>query len=201
MPVIVAIPVKPFSAAKQRLAEDFSPSIRRSLSVEMARRTALAVEAAGASPLILSADDQVSTWAQAAGYRVLVDKGSSLDEAAHAATDHAGNDPWIVCHADLPLLEPSDLESALGAIAEGSWVIAPSSDGGTSLIGGRGDLRFGFGPGSFQRHLGRISTQPQRILISVGTLLDLDTSADFEAAQGHPRGLWLRRYAPIGSPR
>ena len=196
---IVAIPVKPFEIAKKRLSPVLEPQQRQALSVELARRTALAAIAANATPLILSADDAVSEWAAHQGYDVLLDEGSSLDEAAHSATLFANNQPWLFCHADLPLLRSAELVKALEIMSRGSWVIAPSSDGGTSLIGGVGGFDFAFGPGSFHRHLARLGNRPVEVVIEIGTLLDLDTAADFSAAAAHPLGRWLGDVVPIPS--
>jgi len=198
---IVAIPVKPFDAAKKRLSGVLTTEARQALSVELARRTANAAIAAGAAPLILSADEVVSEWATSQRYDVLLDEGSSLDEAAHAATLFAKNEPWLICHADLPLLRAEDLARAVELMAQGSWMLAPSSDGGTSLIGGIGRFGFSFGPASFHRHLARLSHRPVRVMTSLGTLLDLDVPGDFSAAAAHPRGAWLNSVAPIRSDR
>lgn len=196
---IVAIPVKPFDAAKRRLSGVLSPDQREALSVELARRTADAASAAGASPLILSADDAVSEWATRQGYDVLFDEGSSLDAAAHAATLFADDEPWVICHADLPLLRSEDIAQAIDRMIPGTWILAPSSDGGTSLIGGVGRFDFAFGPGSFHRHLARLAGRSVHVMTSLGTLLDLDLPADFVAAAHHPRGTWLNSVAPIRS--
>jgi 2-phospho-L-lactate guanylyltransferase len=196
---IVAIPVKPFDVAKLRLSTILSPAQRETLSVELARRTAEAAIAAGASPLILSADDAVTEWAARERYDVLLDEGSSLNEAAHAATAFADGEPWVFCHADLPLLRSEDLQRAMKLMAADSWVLAPSSDGGTSLIGGVGRFDFAFGAGSFHRHLARLATRPNHVMTTIGTLLDLDTAADFQAAAAHPRGRWLNDVTPIPS--
>lgn len=201
MTCIIGIPVKPFDTAKQRLGGLLAAEQRQQLSIELARRTADAAIAAGATPLILSADDAVSEWATGHGYDVVLDEGSSLDEAAHAATRFAAGEPWVICHADLPLLRSEDLTCAVGILAQGSWVLAPSSDGGTSMIGGIGRFDFAFGPGSFHRHLARLTVTPLRIVTAVGTLLDLDTPADFAAAASHARGAWLNSVAPIRSNR
>ena len=196
---IVAIPVKPFDVAKKRLGGVLSAEQRQALSVELARRTANAAIDAGAAPLILSADEMVSEWAASQGYDVLLDEGSSLDEAAHAATLFANDEPWVICHADLPLLRSEDLAGAIGLMTHGAWVLAPSSDGGTSLIGGIGQFDFAFGPASFHRHLARLAHQTVRVVTSLGTLLDLDVPGDFAAAAAHPRGAWLGSVAPIRS--
>lgn len=196
---IVAIPVKPFDVAKMRLSSILGPHQRQRLSVELARRTADAAVAAGASPLILSADDAVTAWARDQGYDVLLDKGSSLNEAAHSATLFADEEPWVFCHADLPLLRSDDLERAIALMSANSWVLAPSSDGGTSLIGGVGHFDFAFGAGSFHRHLARLANRPVQVMTGVGTLLDLDTASDFTATAAHPRGRWLNDVLPIPS--
>ncbi len=198
---IVAIPVKPFDVAKKRLGGVLSNEQRQALSVELARRTANAAIDAGAAPLILSADEVVSDWATSQGYDVLLDEGSSLDEAAHAATLFANDEPWVVCHADLPLLRSDDLAQAIAKMRDGAWVLAPSSDGGTSLIGGIGQFDFAFGPASFHRHLARLSHRTVHVMASLGTLLDLDVPGDFTAAAAHPRGAWLNSVAPIRSGR
>lgn len=189
--MIIAIPVKPFGVAKQRLAGPLTNAQRRSLSVELARRTATAAVGAGATPLILSADDGVSEWAQGERFDVLLDEGSSLNEAARAATVYAGDRPWIVCHADLPLLTASDLSAAMSAMNGRRWVLAASSDGGTSVIGGRGQFVFSFGPSSFQRHMTALAGRDVSVVSRVGTMLDLDTPADLDAAIHHARGSWL----------
>ena len=198
---IVAIPVKPFGVAKMRLSGLLTARQRQALGVELARRTANAAIAAGAAPLILSADEVVSEWAAGQGYDVLLDEGSNLDEAAHAATAFAGDEPWVICHADLPLLRGEDLRRAVSLMEGGSWVLAPSSDGGTSLIGGTGQFDFAFGPASFHRHLARLAHRTVHVMTSLGTLLDLDVPGDFAAAANHPRGEWLHSLAPIRSPR
>lgn len=198
---IVAIPVKPFGDAKKRLSGILTAGQREALSVELARRTANAAIAAGAAPLILSADEVVSEWAADQGYDVLLDEGSSLDEAAHAATSFANNEPWLICHADLPLLRSDDLDRAIRLMEHGAWVLAPSSDGGTSLIGGIGPFDFAFGPASFHRHLFRLAHRSVNVMTSVGTLLDLDMPGDFTAAAAHPRGAWLNSVATIRSNR
>ena len=90
---------------------------------------------------------------------------------------------------------PAPLEVALtrravvAVVSGGGWVIAPSADGGTSALGGRGEARFAYGRGSFRRHLGR---HPQcQVVTSPGLLHDIDSFADLESARRHPHGAWL----------
>ena len=52
----------------------------------------------------------------------------------------------------------TDLAALLAGIDEQGAVVAPSADGGTSALGGKGDAFFSYGPGSFHRHLGSSPT-------------------------------------------
>ena len=147
---------------------------------------------AGARPLVLSADDEVTDWARSHGIDVLLDEGSSLDQAAEAAQNQVlvGGDAWMVVHADLPLLRPIDLAPVVAHLADGGRAIAPSSDGGTSLLGASDRIPTAYGPGSFHRHLVRLGPDV-RVFVSLGLALDLDTVSDLEAARRHHRGAWM----------
>ncbi len=190
--------MKRFYVAKQRLAPVLSARERSRLGRDLAARTLLAVQEAGAEPVVLAADHQVAHWATARGVSVLIDRRGGLDDAAAGlvAEARATHRPWLVVHADLPLVTPADVRQALTVLEAGRSPIAPADDGGTSLVGGTGEMRFAYGPASFHRHLARL-TEGQ-VLISLGLSLDLDDSADLMAARSHHRGSWLRRYA-VGS--
>jgi 2-phospho-L-lactate guanylyltransferase len=191
--VVVGIPVKPFAAAKRRLSAVLPPHARRRLGEELASRAARTAAAAGGVPLILSADDEVTEWALAQDIDVLLDEGSSLDEAAAAAVRWARTRgaAWIVCHADLPLLAPAELRRAVDLVAGGAVALAPSSSGGTPMLGSTRDrFPFAYGEGSFHRHLA--AAGPDAIICrSLGFSLDLDEPSDLEAVVSHRRGRWL----------
>jgi 2-phospho-L-lactate guanylyltransferase len=194
MDVVVAIPVKPFGAAKRRLSEVLSTAARRHLGARLAEHTAAAAAGSGGRPLILSADDEVTAWATARGLDVLLDEGSSLDAAAAGAVAWASDRGagWIVCHADLPLVEPGDLRPLVEAVAAGRTCIAPSSDGGTSAVGaGWPRFDFAYGPASFHRHLATLAGSGPEVVVRTGLLLDLDRPDDLAAAARHPSGAWL----------
>lgn len=191
--VTAAIPVKPFDRAKQRLSEVLGPERRSALGERLARRTIDVMTAAGVDVLVLSADEVVTDWARRNGVEVLLDEGSSLDQAAAVARDHLLNQGrgWMIAHADLPLLTPRDVSRAVEIVARHGAVIAPSSDGGTSLIGATQPVRFAYGPGSFRRHLAAMKPLDPSVIVTVGWALDLDTPADLAAARRHPDGEWL----------
>lgn len=188
MQVVVAIPVKPFDAAKSRLSAVLSAAARREVGMELARRTIAAAGDAGTDALVLAADAGVANWARSLGVNAVVDEGSDLNTAVRTATGGLGD--WMVCHADLPLLTAGDIGFAAKLVSQGRAVIAPSSDGGTTLLGGAGrGFEFSYGSGSFHRHLRRLDDP--LILTTLGLGLDLDGPDDLEAAVRHQRGRWL----------
>ncbi len=161
----------------------------------MAARVLTAISDSGARPLILAADPRVMDWAEQEGWEAVLDREPSLNAAARGAVHRAWerNMAWMVVHADLPLVTRADMVGAVEAVGSRSWVLSPSSDGGTSLVGGSGraDLRFAYGRGSFHRHLGRLRNRSPRVLFRPGLALDLDRPSDLRAALSHPRGAWL----------
>ncbi|MGA7272438.1 MAG: DUF2064 domain-containing protein, partial [Acidimicrobiia bacterium] len=165
---------------------------------ELASRTLAAVGESGAQPVVLAADRRVAGWALAQGVEVLIDREESLSCAAAALVAEAGTTqrPWLIVHADLPLLTPEDIRHALAILDGGESPIAPADDGGTSLVGGTDGMRFSYGPSSFHRHLARLPAA--RVVVRLGLSLDLDGPADLVAARSHHRGAWLHRY-PVGS--
>lgn len=193
MQVVVAVPVKPFDRAKQRLSEILDPDSRSKLSMALAEHTVAAASAAGAIPLVLSADAPVTAWARSIGVEVLRDPGSSLSAAAAGAVTWASDrqSGWIVCHADLPLVKGADLSSIVAAVAEGRSILTPSTDGGTNLIGSHlASFGFSYGIGSFHRHL--VALKDPIVASSTALSLDLDEPSDLEACLRHPDGTWLR---------
>ena len=195
MEVLAAVPARQSISPKSRLASVLSPEVRRLLSVEMAARVLQAVSEAGARPLVLAADRPVLDWATRQGWDAILDRRPSLNAAAAGAVEVAErlDVPWMVIHADLPLLAPEDIRFAMKAMKSVGWVLAPSSDGGTSLIGGRGDpgFEFAYGKASFHRHLSRLRHRSPRVLYRLGLVLDLDRPSDLQAVLSHPRGRWL----------
>ncbi|MFP3914560.1 MAG: 2-phospho-L-lactate guanylyltransferase [Actinomycetota bacterium] len=194
MPVLAAVPVKRFFVAKRRLAPLLPARARSRLGRDLARHTMTAVAQAGAEVIALAADSHVAAWAKENGWDAVEDPGGGLDGAAtaFAAAASSRERPWLVIHADLPLLRAADLAPALDALETGDCPIAPSDDGGTSLVGGTAPMRFSYGPGSFHRHLARLPGP--RVVVRKGLVLDLDGPADFAAASLDPNGAWLRRY-------
>jgi 2-phospho-L-lactate/phosphoenolpyruvate guanylyltransferase len=194
MTPLAAVPVKRFFVAKRRLAAVLNAETRSRLGRDLAAHTVATITEAGAEPLVLAADAEVVDWAGEEGVEAMMDRNGGLDAAAAAGAERAAAEgrPWVIIHADLPLLTPDDVSAALAPLARGRPVIAASKDGGTSVVGGHHPIAFGYGPGSFHVHLRRL-VDPE-VLVRLGFALDLDDASDLRAARAHPRGAWLNRY-------
>ena len=103
----------------------------------------------------------------------------------------AGDRPWSVVHADLPLLEAADMGAVIAGAADGATVLAPSRDGGTNIIASTGRFDFRFGPASFARHLAGTRGSPVKVVARPGTLIEIDTPADLRMVAELPGGAWL----------
>ncbi len=185
--MLVGVPVKPFGVAKARLAPVLDASERSLLGVAIAARTLGLARRIGRSAVV-TGDVGVADWAQSLGHAVVWELPGGLDGAARALVTAAGTGPWIIVHADLPRLSEGNLQEAATSLHVHGAVIAPSSDGGTSLIGATGAVPFTFGRGSFRRHLAALPHA--HVLVRPGLALDLDTPADYRA--------WQRSRSRIG---
>ncbi len=184
MPIVAGVPVKSFSAAKLRLAAAIAPDARIALSQEMARRTCALLAEAGARPLVLAADTEVASWAKALAHEAVLDERSDLNQAAAAAITVASGQPWLLLHADLPLLDSEVLATLLAAVKDEQSVIAPSRDGGTPAIGAHATtFDFRYGPSSFHRHLRLLGPSDPRVLVDPRLAIDLDEPSDLEVVR------------------
>jgi 2-phospho-L-lactate guanylyltransferase len=190
VPTVAVIPVRSFSLGKQRLAEALTPEQRSKLGKAMVEHVSNVVVESNLIPVLVTADPDVATWAAGRGIPSIPDPGEGLSVAASRGVDWAmqSGSRWLVLHSDLPMLSSVDLE-AFGAATDGGDVIAPSSDGGTSAISSEHEIEFAFGPGSFNRHLARM-TSPS-VVARPGFLHDIDSPADLAAARIHPLGRWI----------
>lgn len=173
------IPVRSFHGLS-RLAGALETDDRIALMQRLVEHTTSTARIAGLRPLIVTNDARVTTWAGHAGVKVAAEGTGGLNAAAAAGVAAAADDAWLVVHADLPLITPSDIAAAIDLLDRGI-VLAPSHDGGTSLIGGTGAaFPFAYGPGSFRRHLSAVDGAAS-ILVRRGLALDLDRPWDLGA--------------------
>jgi 2-phospho-L-lactate guanylyltransferase len=193
---LVAVPVKSFGLAKARLAAVFDQRQRADLSRATAAHTVTAILEAVGEATVIAGDGEVADWAHRLGADVVVEasgKSKGLSDAAQSVVDRRDVERWMIVHADLPLIHPDDIRAAWEGIPPAGFLLAPSHDGGTSVIGGdRVTLSFSYGPGSFHRHLAAAFNRPHRIVTRRGFLLDLDSPSDYAAAINDPDGSWLQ---------
>ncbi len=201
MTILAAIPVKPFGVAKARLAPLLDPPARARLGKAVAAHTAQAVAAAGAEPVLVTGDAGVARWARRQGLGAVRESGPGLDAAAASAVAAAAGRPWLVLHADLPLVTADDVRAVLDRLDAGAVVLAPSRDGGTTALAApEPRFPFAYGPASFHRHL-RAAAGRAAVVVRLGLALDLDHPADLVAARAHPAGAWLGAVLGLASRR
>ncbi len=177
MPVTAVVPIRSFDGLS-RLGAVLDDAERFALMRRLVTRTVGAITAADCAVVVVSGDAQVRSWASANGVGSIDDPGTGLDAAAAAGTAAVGS-PWLVVHADLPAITPEDVAVAVSSLDDGA-VLAPSHDGGTSLIGADGaSFPFAYGVGSFSRHLATVPDAT--VVVRPGLALDLDRAADLAA--------------------
>lgn len=173
----MVVPIRSFTGMT-RLGGRLDADERAALTSTLAARVLRAGAEAGLEPWVVTSDRQVGTWAQDRSFPVVNDPGMGLDAAADAGVCAVGDGPWLVVHADLPLVDASALSRAASILDTGA-VIVPSIDGGTTVIGGTGPFAFSYGPGSFHRHLAR---RPAAVVwIDPALMIDIDTIAHLDA--------------------
>jgi len=183
--VSAVVPIRSFDGLT-RLSSVLADVERVELMRRLATHTINTTRDAAIHTLVVSSDREVAAWAAEHGISVVSETPSGgLDAAARAGVAIVDG-PWIVLHADLPVLSTQDVAAATQCASRGV-VLAPSHDGGTCLIGGTAaEFPFSYGPGSFRRHWSAIRGQAA-VLVRAGLALDLDRPWDLAALErlGH----------------
>lgn len=153
----VAIPVKPLARGKRRLAPVLSPVERAALSLAMFEDSLDAAIALRPWEVwVVSADEIALEVAARRGARPVPEErgplGAAVRQVERLAAER-GIEALAILHADLPLIDAEALGAALRTL--GPVVIAPSADGGTTLLLRRPprSIASRFGPDSFRRHV------------------------------------------------
>ena len=154
------IPVKPFDAAKSRLAGVLPAAQRAALSAHLLARTLRTAVTAEcfAQVVVVSRDPAALLLAERDAALPLLEVGADLNAAVMQACDEAAArhaSAALILPTDLPYLEPADLHRLVAAFTDHvTVVIAPSHDGGTNalLLPLPAPFAFGFGDDSFHIH-------------------------------------------------
>lgn len=154
---VVAVPVKPLSRAKTRLASALTPLERGALTLAMLEDVLDAtLQVAGWQTWVVSPDEVALEIAARRGAGPVPESKPPLSGAirqVEALALEQDADALAILPADLPLVTPDALHEAFHTL--GSVVLARSGEGtGTSLLLRRPPraIPARFGPDSFRRH-------------------------------------------------
>ncbi len=197
----VAVPMKPLSESKSRLASQVSPSGRALLSASMLANVLRAARAVpGISEVIVvGGDETVAAITDACGGQWRPDRTSGLNEALSAVFGEqpGGIAATVFLPGDLPLLAPADIDALLRASKEGSKVVlAPDGqEMGTNAIAVPAALGFTpmLGESSFERHLAQAEARGLAVAVCrrPGLTFDLDTVDDLRRLLDRRPRLWV----------
>lgn len=155
------------------IADDHRTDLARLLATQVVNAGNLV----GLHVIVVTSDADVSAWATALNLDVIPDPGLGLSAAASHAV-HLQRGPWLLAHADLPLVDAASL-GLVAELARRNTVLVPSLDGGTNVIAHVGHFPFAFGVGSFHRH---IAAAPDATVVSRAALsVELDTPVHLNA--------------------
>jgi 2-phospho-L-lactate guanylyltransferase len=196
MTIWAIVPVKPLRRGKSRLAGLLSEEQRTSLNRYLLEHTLTVLNKISGieHTLVVSRDPAALALTRSMGGRTVMEDGApQFNTALKRATIVAqaqGARAVLILPADLPLVEPSDLESLLSqGMTPPVVVIAPDRrlDGTNGLfINPAGLIEYGYGPGSFQRHCQRTNEAGGKLVVvnSERIGLDLDLPDDLEKVGG-----------------
>ena len=189
---MILVPIKDFCNAKQRTAAALSSQQRSELAVAMARDVLSTLAACPSRPgvAIVTGDAAAADMAREHGFAVIHDaENAGESEAIALATaecERRGAQWSMVVPADIPLVQPHEIEAVLAAMPACGVVIVPSWEerGSNAVLRRPASLiPLRFGNDSFLPHLRAIETAGAEcvILRFPGLALDVDTPADLAA--------------------
>jgi 2-phospho-L-lactate guanylyltransferase len=170
------IPVRTGRTAKRRLAHVLGPDERDALVRSLFEHVARVLLNAGLRVIALTPGELDPPD----GVEVRHDEGAGLNQAVTAALPRVGA-PVLVVHADLPLLEATDVDFLLASDADA--VIARSDDGGTNGLLLQTLIAPAFGPESASRHAARARAAGLRAVVvdTPGFATDVDDEVGLSA--------------------
>ena len=196
MTIWAIVPVKPLRRGKSRLAGLLSEEQRTCLNRYLLEHTLTILNKIPdiEHTLVVSRDPAALALTRSMGGRTVLEDGApQFNTAIKRATLVAqaqGARAVLILPADLPLVEPSDLEALISqGLTPPVVVISPDRrlDGTNGLfLNPAGLIEYGYGPGSFQRHSERATQAGARLVVfnSERIGLDLDLPEDLEMVGG-----------------
>jgi 2-phospho-L-lactate/phosphoenolpyruvate guanylyltransferase len=175
----VLVPLKALGRAKSRLADALSADERAELMRSLLERVVGVVREAGVERITVVTAESIE------GYDIWLDRGLAWNDALAAAAAEVVTTPLVaVISADLPLLQPDEVEELLEATPAQGIAIARALDGGTNAVSMRppGLVRTHFGePRSATVHAG---LGVEHVVVDLpGLAFDVDTPEDLARMQ------------------
>jgi 2-phospho-L-lactate guanylyltransferase len=159
--VFAIVPVKDLWGTKSRLKPILDPGARAGLTLYMVGRVVSAIGRAGVENIgVVSPDRIVLDEVRKRGATPLLQESQGLNPALEEGRRwviERGGSSLLVLPADLPLIDPDDVNAVLEGVVE-TRSVTISPDGvhtGTNalLLRPPDALPFAFGPGSYEAHL------------------------------------------------
>lgn len=203
MSIWAIVPIKPLNRAKSRLASVLSAEQRAYLALEMLRHNLrVLIEVPGLDGvLVISRDTKALAEAREfKNVQTLQESGTpELNQALQRAIQMLiswGTTATLILPADIPLLSRTDVENILkfGDVDSGIVIAPDRLEDGTNAIFTRppGVIEFGFGRGSFVKHVQKAENaganlhiyRSERIGLDVDSPEDLAKYAELAARYG-----------------
>ncbi len=173
------VPLKALDRAKSRLAEALSTAERAELMRSLLERVVGVVREAGVERITVVTAEPIE------GYDIWLDRGLTWNDALAAAAAEVVTTPIVaVISADLPLVQPDEVEELLEATPVQGIAIARALDGGTNAVSMRP-------PGLVRTHFGEQQSAAvhaglgvEHVVIDLpGLAFDVDTPEDLARMQ------------------
>jgi 2-phospho-L-lactate/phosphoenolpyruvate guanylyltransferase len=191
--MLAILPIKPFAAAKQRLAGELTPGPRAALVQAMFSDVLVALRRARRvhRVMVVTGDRVAQRVAAGYGAAVLDDDQQGHNPAAGQAIEHAlrdGEPAVLLVPGDCPLADPAEIDALIAGQGEHHALIVPDRHGtGTNalLLAPPDVLAPAFGPDSCARHAAAaVAAGAAHRVVTVPTLaLDVDTPEDLDALE------------------
>ena len=201
--LVVAVPVKDLTRAKQRLTSVLSVAERGELAGAMLRDVLRALAAADLERVwVVTCDPAAAAIARSLGAEPVsetVNRGHTAAVAlAQAEAARRGARVFLTVPGDVPCVTADELRQIVGGVREGAPVFVPSRSGlGTNgvALAPADAMPLTFGEPSFARHLetARAHSLTPRVLALPGLGLDVDAPEDLTALLAEPSATETRR--------
>ena len=201
--LVVAVPVKDLTRAKQRLTSVLSVAERGELARAMLRDVLRAVAAADLERVwVVTCDPAAAAIARSLGAEPVsetVNRGHTAAVAlAQAEAARRGARVFLTVPGDVPCVTADELRQIVDGVREGAPVFVPSRSGlGTNgvALAPADAMPLTFGEPSFARHLetARAHGLTPRVLALPGLGLDVDAPEDLTALLAEPSATETRR--------